>query len=164
MLPIFSKIVEKVIHRQLYTHFKQNNMLYAHHYGFRKHVYFASITESHAIYLRQHILRQLYYMYLYTLILRKRLIQLITKFYCLNLFFTELEESHEWLKSYLSERNQITAIDGITFCPSISHDVPQGSALGLLLFLLFINDLQNLSSLFKFILFAETVFCLLRLL
>ena len=59
--------------------------------------------------------------------------KLITKFYCKNLIFTELGVSHEWLTSYLSERNQITVI----------------------LFLLFINDLPNSLSIFKFILFAD---------
>ena len=38
--------------------------------------------------------------------------------------------SHEWLKSYLSGRNQIIVIDGITSsASSISHGVPQGSVL-----------------------------------
>ena len=79
------------------------------------------------------------------------------KFYCKNSTFTELEEFHmNNLKSYLSERNQITVIDGITSSSSsISHGVPQGSVLGPLLFLLFINDLPASSSLFKFILFAD---------
>ena len=36
--------------------------------------------------------------------------------------------SHEWLKSYLSERNQITVIDGITSSSSsISHGVVSGA-------------------------------------
>ena len=34
--------------------------------------------------------------------------------------------SHEWLKSYLSERNLITVNDGISSSSSISHGVPQG--------------------------------------
>ena len=56
--------------------------------------------------------------------------------------------------SYLSEINQIIVIDGIT-SSSISHGVPHGSVLDPILFLLFINDLPNSSSLFKFILFAD---------
>ena len=60
------------------------------------------------------------------------------------------------LKSYLSERNQITVIDGISFSSfSICHGVPQGSVIGPLLFILLINDLPNSSSLFKFIIFAD---------
>ena len=66
--------------------------------------------------------------------------------------------SHEWLKSYLSERNQITVIDGITSSySSISNLVLQGSVLGTFLFLLFINDLPISSSLFKFIIFADDI-------
>ena len=37
MLPIFSKIFEEVVNNQLYTHIEQNNILYEHQYGFRKH-------------------------------------------------------------------------------------------------------------------------------
>ena len=37
VLPIFSKIFEKVVYKQLYTYFEQNNILYEHQYGFRKH-------------------------------------------------------------------------------------------------------------------------------
>ena len=48
--------------------------------------------------------------------------------------------SYEWLASHLSEINRITAIDGITditsSCSSKTHEVLQGSVLGLLLFLL----------------------------
>ena len=52
--------------------------------------------------------------------------------------------------------NQITVLDGITSSSFlISHGVPQGFVLGPLLLLLFINDLPNSSSLFKFTLFAD---------
>ena len=38
VLPIFSKIFEKVVYKQLYTYVEQNNILYEHQYGFRKHI------------------------------------------------------------------------------------------------------------------------------
>ena len=38
VLPIFSKVFEKVIYKQLCTYFEQNNILYEHQYGFRKHM------------------------------------------------------------------------------------------------------------------------------
>ena len=48
--------------------------------------------------------------------LRKRLIQLITKYYK-NQIITKLEGSHKievWLTSYLCERNRITVTSGFT--------------------------------------------------
>ena len=38
VLPIFGKIFEKVVYKQSYTYFEQNNILYEHQYGFRKHM------------------------------------------------------------------------------------------------------------------------------
>ena len=62
----------------------------------------------------------------------------------------------DWLKSYLSHRNQFVNIDG---CSSELLDVicgvPQGSILGPTLFILYINDICNVSKLVKFILFAD---------
>ena len=37
VLPLFSKIFEKVVNKQLYIYFEQNNILYDHQYDFRKH-------------------------------------------------------------------------------------------------------------------------------
>ena len=73
--------------------------------------------------------------------------------------------SQEWLKSYLSEKNQITVIDGITSSSSsISHGVPQGSVLGPLLFLIFIKDLPTRRPYSSFYYLQMTVLCRLRLL
>lgn len=61
-----------------------------------------------------------------------------------------------WLRSYLSNRTQCVALNGVSSVSSrVTCGVPQGSVVGGLLFLIFFNDFPNCSKYFKFTLFAD---------
>ena len=62
----------------------------------------------------------------------------------------------DWFKSFLSNRTQYVYYNNIkSNSGKLTCGVPQGSILGPLLFILYINDIVNTSTMLKFVLFAD---------
>ena len=143
LLPIFSKIFEKVIYTRMYQYLDNNHLLYDKQFGFRnKH------STSHAlISLTESIKKCLDNKEIVSGIfvdLAKAFDTVNHAILCNKLTYYGFRgKFNELIKSFLSNRKQYVSINGFNSENlNINCGVPQGSTLGPLLFLIYINDLH----------------------
>ena len=155
-LSSFSKIFEKVAYEQLFSFLSLNKILNTNQFGFQK-----GKSTVHALTKIMNFISEAFndnkfvvaifldYQKAFDLVSHDILIK---KLYKMGIRGRNLN----WFRSYLKNRKMYTMVNGqlSSNLKTINRSVPQGSILGPLLFLIFINDMPNSTDLLS-ILFAD---------
>ena len=156
LLPIFSKIYERVMHTRIYKFLNSKDAIYSGQYGFRK-----GHSCEHALLSAQHnilhaldkkqiaILLLIDFSKAFDMVDHKILIDKLDHYGIRS-------NALLWMKSYLLNREQyICNGKNKSSIRSIKYGVPQGSILGPLLFIIYVNDIPEISRLAKFVMYAD---------
>ncbi len=149
LLPCISKVFEKLIFKEVYLHLRRNNILSEYQSGFTP----GDSTINQLIHINDMILRSmensedvlgcfLDLSRAFDTVWHKGLLYKLEKYGIRD--HEQGSKTLSWFKSYLTNRGHRVSIDGsLSDIRTINAAVPQGSVLGPLLFLVYINDVTH---------------------
>jgi hypothetical protein len=156
LLPSLSKVIERVMHNQVVNYFTEMKLFYDNQYGFRK----SHSTELSALELINRILKSMDK----NEVPQAVFIDLSKAFDTINhqillnklQYYGIKDKALNLFESYLSNRKQYLSLGSTNSSfMTITTGVPQGSILGPLLFIIYVNDLHLSSKLFHPVIYAD---------
>ena len=156
---ICAKVMEHIIYHSIINHLNENNILIENQHGFRSNhsciTQLITLTEDISFALdhqKQIGIILLDFSKAFDTVPHQRLMTKL-RYYGIN------GSTYNWIQTWLIQRTQCVVLNSESFSPvSVMSGVPQGTVLGPLMFLLYINDItKDINSLLR--LFADD--CLL---
>lgn len=155
VLSAISKVVEKIVFKRLYNFLESHSLLSDSQYGFRPQHSTADAMIDFTNNICEAFEKNEHGIGIF--------LDLSKAFDTINhdILLKKLDwygvrgRALDWFRNYLENRKQYTAYKTASKPMPITHGVPQGSILGPLLFILYINDLPHAINYLKPILFAD---------